>query len=44
MFIFKGGWAVRKDLKEAERLYLLAAHQGYVLAQSNLGRIYTVLV
>ena len=38
--MYRNGWGVLLDTKEAVRWWRLAAEQGYVDAQYNLGAIY----
>ena len=38
--MYRNGWGVSQDDKEAVRLYTLAAEQGHAKAQSNLGVMY----
>ena len=38
--MYRNGWGVAQDYKEAVKWYRLAAAQGYAMAQSNLGSKY----
>ena len=38
--MYRNGWGVSQDYKEAVRWYRLAAEQGHAMAQSNLGVMY----